>query len=133
MAAALELSEDAVKQRLSRGRKLLQDQVAAFVEGALQRTAPGPAFTTSVLGVLPALTVPVAATTVAQGGAAVAHDFAVGGAAVAQHVNDDAARAFVQGSEFFRWAKRLSQYAIMLLWLPMGLVIGQVLGLRRKR
>lgn len=382
VAAALDLSEDAVKQRLSRGRKLLQDQVAAFVEGALQRTAPGPAFTTSVLGVLPALTVPVAATTVAQGGAAVkatgasglsathlglgfgvlggwigyqvslesadranaasprereylrklawrvwltagvfllvlftgvyfevagpeshaarlvepfaifcggygvalmltllsaskrlpeirreeaanrplasvapakpwlfrpfeyrsrwtllglplvhirmqqtgdagqtlpavgwiaigniacgglfafgglalapvslgggaagllalgvfgvgvfsiagaafgvwavggvavgylasggaalgwlgacggaavAHDFAVGGAAAALHINDDAARAFVQNSEFFRWAKWLSQYAIMLLWLPMGLVIGQVLGLRRKR
>lgn len=68
------------------------------------------------------------------GGAAVAHDFAVGGAAAAaQHVNDDAARAFVQHSEFFRWAKWLSQHAIMLLWLPMGLVIGQVLGLWRKR
>ena len=382
VAVALELSEDAVKQRLSRGRKLLQDQVAAFVEGALQRTAPGPAFTTSVLGVLPALTVPAAATTVAQGGAvvkatgagglaatllglgfgmlggwigyqvslesadranaasprereflrklawrvwltagvfllvlftgvyfevagpeshaarlvepfaifcggygvalvltllsatkrlhtirreeaanrppagiapatpwlfrpfeyrsrwtllglplvhirmqqtgdagqtlpavgwiamgniacgglfafgglalapvslgggaagllalgvfgvgvfsfagaafgvwavggvavgylasggaalgwlgalggaAVAHNFAVGGAAAAQHVNDDAARAFVQHSEFFRWAKWLSQHAIMLLWLPLGLVIGQLLGLRRKR
>ena len=47
VAAALELSEDAVKQRLSRGRKLLQDQVAAFVEGALHRTSPGTAFTTS--------------------------------------------------------------------------------------
>lgn len=67
------------------------------------------------------------------GGAAVAHDFAVGGAAAAQHVNDAAARAFVQHSEFFRWALWLSQRAIMLLWLPMGLVIGQVLGLRRKR
>lgn len=67
------------------------------------------------------------------GGAAVAHEFAVGGAAAAQHANDDAARAFVQNSEFFRWAKWLSQHAIMLLWLPMGLVIGQVLGLRRKR
>ena len=67
------------------------------------------------------------------GGAAVAHDFAVGGAAAALHVNDDAARAFVQHSEFFRWAKWLSQHAIMLLWLPLGLVIGQLLGLRRKR
>ncbi len=62
------------------------------------------------------------------GGAAVAHDFAVGGAAAAQHVNDVAARAFVQQSEFFRWAKWLSQHALILLWLPLGLVIGQVLG-----
>ncbi len=68
----------------------------------------------------------------ALGGAAVAHDFAVGGAAAAQHVNDAAARAFVQRSEFFRWALWLSQRAIMLLWLPLGLVIGQLLGLRRK-
>jgi len=35
-----ELSEDAVKQRLSRGRKLLHEQVLAFVEGALERTNP---------------------------------------------------------------------------------------------
>src|SRR4029077_19672600 len=32
VAQALELSEDAVKQRLSRGRKLLQEEVQAFVE-----------------------------------------------------------------------------------------------------
>src|SRR5438067_11060368 len=41
VAAALDLSEDAVKQRLSRGRKLLHEQVVAFVEGALERTSPG--------------------------------------------------------------------------------------------
>jgi len=68
----------------------------------------------------------------ALGGAAVAHEFAVGGAAAAQHVNDAAAMAFVQQSEFFRWAKWLSQHALILLWLPMGLVIGQVLGLRKR-
>jgi RNA polymerase sigma factor (sigma-70 family) len=60
VAASLELSQDAVKQRLSRGRKLLQEQVAAFVEGALRDTAPGRAFTFGVLGVLPALTLPAA-------------------------------------------------------------------------
>lgn len=53
VAANLELSEDAVKQRLSRGRKLLQEQVVAFVEGALGRTNPGQAFTMSVLAALP--------------------------------------------------------------------------------
>lgn len=53
VAEALELSEDAVKQRLSRGRALLQEQVLALVEGALERTAPGRAFTQNVLSALP--------------------------------------------------------------------------------
>jgi RNA polymerase sigma factor (sigma-70 family) len=55
VAAALELSEDAVKQRLSRGRKLLAEEVTAFVEGALTRTTPGNVFTVSVLASLPAV------------------------------------------------------------------------------
>lgn len=53
VARDLDLSEDAVKQRLSRGRRLLHEQVLAFVEGTLERTAPGPTFTSSVLGALP--------------------------------------------------------------------------------
>src|SRR5206468_9474545 len=57
VAAALDLSEDAVKQRLSRGRKLLHEQVLAFVEGALERTNPGKAFTLGVLAALPAFTI----------------------------------------------------------------------------
>jgi hypothetical protein len=54
VAAELELSEDAVKQRLSRGRKLLQEEVQAFVETTLRRTAPGEAFSGAVLAALPA-------------------------------------------------------------------------------
>jgi hypothetical protein len=53
VAAELELSEDTVKQRLSRGRKLLQEGVQAFVESTLRRTAPGPAFSSTVLAALP--------------------------------------------------------------------------------
>ena len=53
VAAALELSPDAVRQRLSRGRKLLQEQVLSFIEGALERTTPGKAFTIGVLAALP--------------------------------------------------------------------------------
>jgi RNA polymerase sigma factor (sigma-70 family) len=53
VAVALDLTEDAVKQRLSRGRKLLQDEVQTFVEGALRRTAPGQAFSSAVLAMLP--------------------------------------------------------------------------------
>jgi len=58
VAQALELSEDAVKQRLARGRKMLEDQVAAFVQGALGRSAPGAAFTMGILAALPAMTAP---------------------------------------------------------------------------
>jgi RNA polymerase sigma factor (sigma-70 family) len=54
VAGALDLSEDTVKQRLSRGRKILQEQALAFVEGALARTTPGRAFTLGVLAALPA-------------------------------------------------------------------------------
>ena len=53
VAVALDLTEDAVKQRLSRGRKLLQDEVQTFVEGALRRTAPGQAFSGAVLAMVP--------------------------------------------------------------------------------
>jgi RNA polymerase sigma factor (sigma-70 family) len=63
VARDLELSEDAVKQRLSRGRKLLHEQVLTFVEGALQRTNPGKAFTFGVLAALPLFAVSATAAT----------------------------------------------------------------------
>ncbi|HXF11040.1 MAG TPA: sigma-70 family RNA polymerase sigma factor, partial [Desulfuromonadaceae bacterium] len=62
VAANLDLTEDAVKQRLSRGRKLLQDQVIAFIEGALSRTAPDRTFTLNVMAALPAAASAKAAT-----------------------------------------------------------------------
>jgi RNA polymerase sigma factor (sigma-70 family) len=55
VAEALDLSEDAVKQRLSRGRAMLTEQVTAFVEGALRQTTPGGGFTAGVLAALPKL------------------------------------------------------------------------------
>jgi hypothetical protein len=64
VAAELDLSEDAVKQRLSRGRAMLQEQVTAFVEGALRRSGPGRAFTLAVLAALPAFTASATAATV---------------------------------------------------------------------
>ncbi|MDR3459533.1 MAG: sigma-70 family RNA polymerase sigma factor [Verrucomicrobiae bacterium] len=73
VAEKLELTEDTVKQRLSRGRKLLHEQVLAFVEGALERTNPGKTFTLAVLAALPGLTVSTKAATIgaaaAKGGA----------------------------------------------------------------
>ncbi|MGO9609073.1 MAG: RNA polymerase sigma factor, partial [Verrucomicrobiia bacterium] len=53
VAIELELTEDAVKQRLSRGRRFLHEEVIAFVEGTLTRTAPGQEFPGAVLAALP--------------------------------------------------------------------------------
>ncbi len=53
VARTLDLSEEAVRQRLSRARKLLQEEVQAFVETALRRTSPGKAFTLGVIAALP--------------------------------------------------------------------------------
>jgi RNA polymerase sigma factor (sigma-70 family) len=52
VAAALDISENAAKQRLSRGRRLLQDKVLALVEGGLRQSAPGKGFTIGVMGAL---------------------------------------------------------------------------------
>jgi RNA polymerase sigma factor (sigma-70 family) len=75
VAQALELSKDAVHQRLSRGRKCLQEQVLAFVEGALAKTGPDTAFTTSVVAALPLLAATTqsatAGATAAKGGTAI--------------------------------------------------------------
>jgi hypothetical protein len=64
VAQSLDLTEDTVKQRLSRGRKLLHEQVLAFVEGVLGRTNPGKFFTLGVLATLPALAISAKAATI---------------------------------------------------------------------
>jgi RNA polymerase sigma factor (sigma-70 family) len=69
VAQALDLSEEVVRQRLSRGRKLLQEEVAAFVEGALRKSIPGSAFAGGVLAAIPMNAAGVAAGTgAAKGG-----------------------------------------------------------------
>jgi len=64
VATALDLSEDAVKQRLSRGRKLLHEEVLGFVEGTLERTSPGQSFAVGVLAAIPFLAPSTEAATV---------------------------------------------------------------------
>ena len=53
VATGLDLSEDAVKQRLSRGRSMLREEMAKLVESALTRSRPTAAFTVGVLAALP--------------------------------------------------------------------------------
>lgn len=62
VAAALEMSEEAVRQRLVRGRAMLTERMAAHVEEALEHSAPKPALVGSVLGAIAVLTGPGAAT-----------------------------------------------------------------------
>jgi len=69
VAASLDLSEDVVRQRLSRGRKLLHEQVLAFVEGALERSSPGRAFTLGVVAALPLAPASLASATLASAAA----------------------------------------------------------------
>ncbi|MBW8040370.1 MAG: sigma-70 family RNA polymerase sigma factor [Planctomycetes bacterium] len=68
-AGGLGLSEDVVRQRLSRGRKLLKAEIATVVEEVLGRTGPSKVFTVAVVAALPALTAQTATAAVA--GAAV--------------------------------------------------------------
>ncbi len=55
VAEALGVSNDVVRQRLSRGRAMLRDQVASLVEKGLRSTAPTRAFALGVVAALEAL------------------------------------------------------------------------------
>lgn len=71
VAETLDLTEEAARQRLSRGRKLLHERVVAFVEGALAQTAPDQTFTAGVMIALPQIATTTAALTVAKSSAAI--------------------------------------------------------------
>jgi RNA polymerase sigma factor (sigma-70 family) len=60
VAETLELSEDAVKQRLARGREMLRDQLSGLVENVLTRTKPTAIFTMAVAAAIGALAAPAA-------------------------------------------------------------------------
>lgn len=72
LAQSLDLTEEAARQRLSRGRKLLQEEVQGFVERTLRRTAPGEGFSAAVLAALPTGPMTVAGAGAASKGAAMA-------------------------------------------------------------
>ncbi len=77
VAAALEITEDTVRQRLARGRQMLREQVAAMLERNLVRSAPSAAFASAVVAALPAL-MAQSATAAATGGVAKATTAAKG-------------------------------------------------------
>lgn len=61
VAFELDITEEAARQRLSRGRKILQEKTMAFVEGALANTAPDRNFTSEVMSVIIAIAPPIRA------------------------------------------------------------------------
>jgi RNA polymerase sigma factor (sigma-70 family) len=70
VARQLDLTEDAVKQRLSRGRTMLREEMSALVESALTRSKPGSAFTVAVLVALPVASSGTAGAAISAGTAA---------------------------------------------------------------
>ncbi len=71
VAATLELSEEAVRQRLLRGRAMLSERIANRVESALERSAPQASFVGAVLLALPHPAIPTLAAGSMGGGAMV--------------------------------------------------------------
>lgn len=61
VAEVLGLSEETVRQRLSRGRSMLNERVATVVERGLRRSGPSEAFGLAVLGALPLAATPAKA------------------------------------------------------------------------
>lgn len=61
VAFELDLSEDNVKQRLSRGRKLLKRSMSSLVEEALNKSKPGIGFTAGVLTAISTISPPAKA------------------------------------------------------------------------
>src|ERR1051325_11558862 len=49
VATALDLSEDVIRQRLTRGREMLREEVNCLIDGVLKRSRPGKAFTAAIL------------------------------------------------------------------------------------
>lgn len=58
VADALGISEDAVKQRLARGREMLRDRISGLIETVLTRTGPTAVFTMTVAAAIGALAAP---------------------------------------------------------------------------
>jgi RNA polymerase sigma factor (sigma-70 family) len=60
VAEALGISEDAVKQRLARGREMLRDRMSGMIETVLTRTGPTAVFTMTIAAAIGALAAPAA-------------------------------------------------------------------------
>lgn len=96
VADQLGLSTDAVKQRLSRGRAIVRDDIQRRLGDMLAATRPGPIFTAAVIGALPGMLT---------ASAAAAGSGAVGKSAAASSVATGAGAGLLGGlgGAFFGW------------------------------
>lgn len=83
VAVALDLSEDAVKQRLSRGREALREQVTSRIEGVLGRVRPNPLLVVTIAAAIGLLAGPSALAAGAFSGAATTATATGGGSSAA--------------------------------------------------
>jgi RNA polymerase sigma factor (sigma-70 family) len=135
VAQLLSLSEDAVKQRLSRGRKLLRAEVEAVLERGLRQTAPGRAFTMGVIAALPVMTgTAKAATLTATGAKGIAAMHAAGwtgilGAVLGPVIGIAAGWLGMRMSLKAARSQRERSMIIQMSWFVMGLVTIFAIGL----
>jgi RNA polymerase sigma factor (sigma-70 family) len=132
VADVLEVSQDVVRQRLSRGRTMLTEKVTAFVESALRQTTPGSGFTAGVLAALPRL---AASTKVVTAGVAAAKGVTMAKSAATLGAGGGAwgflgsfyfaIRANIENTK----SPRERQFVVLSTWVSMAvLVVGVFLG-----
>lgn len=133
VAEVLGVSEDAVKQRLSRGRVMLAERVERSLGSVLRTTVPTTAFTLAVMGVLAASTTTASAAAATGAGAKLAKGSALGGAAVVPLITGAAGMwsLFRSQTQSAR-TPRERRFAVWMLAgaTLAGLVISLVFGMR---
>jgi RNA polymerase sigma factor (sigma-70 family) len=131
VARNMELSEDAVKQRLSRGRKMLAEEVTAFVEGALRLSAPGRGFVFGVLAALPVLTASASAATVAATASEAKASATLGlsGMLLGPLVGILSAWFAIKAGLAGTSSMKERQLVIRFVWMMVGLVIASLFGM----
>jgi RNA polymerase sigma factor (sigma-70 family) len=67
VARLLDLSEEVVKQRLQRGRKMIKEQLSSIVEETLSATRPKKAFTAAVIGTVAGMGIKASSAAAASG------------------------------------------------------------------
>jgi len=120
IAASLALTEEAVRQRLSRGRKMLKAEVEKHVESVLEATGPGEYFTVGVLATLPILATGNQVFAAGSAGAAAAQSASASGAG--------AGTSFVAGIATIFWTLLSTLYCALFYGLPV--ILGIWSGIR---
>ena len=119
IAAALEMSEDNVRQRLVRGRAYLKEEVQQLVESALETLRPDTGFALGVLAALPAIAVPAAAT--AATGVTAATASTTGGGVVGKGFG-------LAGVGFLAWLVGVIWLAFVSIAVPIAAIYAGLFG-----